>query len=457
MNRKRVIGIAVAVIGCAGIALAGTLLSEKKAVVILDAEETVIGKISYEEEQVVYDCDEAYRSYVDIVWKEAVEAVTEKERAKEETIKKEMVREEWVIRTRCNQELCEQIQQIYNGNQDVDGKDFAVAVSDTKGHMIASYSNSRTIQNRNLVTEHTYAGSTMKPLSVYGPAIADDTIHWSSLFLDDAYMQITDKDGKVVGWPTNTEPYSKKLITVEEALAKSNNAVAVRVLKDVGAERICEFLKEEMSMELDVEIEKLKREGEDSVLSNLALGYLQNGISVQQMLENYQVFANGGKRYPLHTIVSVEDQNGKVFFRENEDEKRVFDEATAYVVNRLLKKVVEEGTGIQAKIDEIDVCGKTGTSERYQDNWFIGMTPEYVCAVWYSDEEFLHESNEAVPVFKEIIQNLNCDEEVSYTIPEEVTEEAYCLETGLVANKSCQRTKMGYYKRSNMPEVCDCK
>ena len=77
--------------------------------------------------------------------------------------------------------------------------------------------------------------------------------------------------------------------------------------------------------------------------------------------------------------------NGSVYYESwDKSGKQVIVEETAYIMNRLLKEVVsKDGTGKAAALKNVEVCGKTGTSRDYKDNWFVGMTPEYSCTVWY--------------------------------------------------------------------------
>lgn len=441
---------------CVVIAVAGKILSRESKAAVLDSNGDIIAEISYGRGQLTYECEERYKSYVEIVCNEAVNKVMEKKQIPKKQAEREIVKNSLSIRTNCAKSICEHLGDIYEADQDIQGKKFGVAISDTRGQMIACYSNSLKEREKNYVTYPTFAGSTLKPISVYGYALEKNYINWSTMYMDDAYMQVEDQNGDLTGWPANTEPYTNQMVTVVDALKKSNNAVAVKVLDQAGAKNVCEFLKEKLEMKLDGELKNIESGDMQKALSSIALGYLQSGVSVQKMLENYQVFANGGELYPLYTINKIQDKEGKTVYEREEESKRVFSEETAYIVNRLMKHVVEEGTGTDAQIEGLDVCGKTGTSDGYKDNWFIGMTPEYVCAVWYSDDEAVHKKNKSVVVFKKIIQNLGCDKEVKYKIPDNIVEEEYCLKTGLRANGYCQDTQKGYYKKDSMPGTCAC-
>ena len=102
----------------------------------------------------------------------------------------------------------------------------------------------------------------------------------------------------------------------------------------------------------------------------------------------------------------------------------------------------------------MDVCGKTGTSENYRDNWFIGMTPEYTCAVWYSSNDGERIQNASLLAFRDAIEELSPDQSSAYPVSDDVVEKEYCEKTGLLAGKNCQSVKRGYYKKDELPETC---
>ncbi len=124
----------------------------------------------------------------------------------------------------------------YNDGEGMACERFGAAVTDKEGHLTACYSDTKGNDNYNNVTKPAFAGSTMKPLSVYGLAIEDGTICWSSLYEDSAYGVVAGDNGL----PENgrkMSPFTGKNVTAADALKESNNAVAVKVLKDYGVEK----------------------------------------------------------------------------------------------------------------------------------------------------------------------------------------------------------------------------
>lgn len=460
MRRKQMIGIAIVTLACGVLAVVGGTLSREKKCKLFAADGALIGEIVYQNKEVRYECEEGYESYVELTCREAAAILCEREGLVESEALGRLAEKEMCIRTAFRQDVAEGLgkaceeESVLTFNKLAPER--AAAVSDTEGHILACYSRSRTDSFRNYVTYPTYAGSTIKPVSVYAPAVDDNIISWSSLYEDSAYYQITDESGEKKDWPVNTHPYSYTMWTVQEALQKSNNAIAVKVLKDYGVKKSCQFLQDEFGIGTKTELESLREKGEDSVLSNLGLGYLEEGVTIQEMMGAYQTFSNGGIYTAMHTVMSMEDKSGDIFYQEETQNRQVFAADTAYIVNRMMKTVVEEGgTGKSAGVEGLDICGKTGTSDDFKDNWFIGMTPEYICAVWYEYRGGLS-GNESAAVFRKVMENLEHDREAAYPVPDDIVEAFYCHETGLLANEYCKDQRMGYYRKENIPEKCVC-
>ena len=470
MNRKRVLGVAAVAAVCVLLAGVGRVLSVEKTGIVTDIEGNEIARLVYDNQgngdqadvdrTVHYDCEDGYEAYVDLACREAAKILCEREGIREEEAFRMFVEEGMTVQTTFCPDVMGKLLNVCAGEQILPGilaSERAAAVSDTKGHILACYSHSAENSSRNYVTYPTYAGSTIKSLSVYGPAVEDDVACWSDLYLDSPYRRTVNADGEEEIWPVNMSSYTDRMWTVQEALKKSNNAIAVKMLKDYGVESSCRFLRESFGLKTEAEERAVSEGKEDDVLSNLALGYLEAGVTMRDLLGAYQTFANGGIYAPMHAVTAIQTGDGEEYYREDSETTRVFSAETAYIMNRMLKTVVEEGgTGEAAFIEGLDICGKTGTSDESRDNWFVGMTPEYVCAVWYGLPG-AGMKNESPAVFREIMARVEHHEGLEYQKSENVVEVAYCEKTGLLANEFCKEQKAGYYKKQNMLEECDCR
>lgn len=430
MNKKRIVGVALAVGACGVLAAAGMMLSKKSGAVVLDQAGNEIAKLILQDGKISYECEAQYQSYADIVSQEAVKMIQEREGVNEKTAAKILADREITVKTWLDRETLDAVIGSYN-----DGEGMAC--------------------------------------ERFGAAVEDGTICWSSLYEDSAYGVVAGDNGIAREWPENVVPFTGKNVTAADALKESNNAVAVKVLKDYGVEKSVRFLEDTLGYDVDNEKKILEEEGEDRtlsniasgyleegedrILSNIALGYLENGVTVSKMADAYQVFINEGKDTPLCAVKEIE-KSGETYWTPQQKESEVFSEDTAYIMNRMLREVVTDGTGISAQVTGLDVCGKTGTSE-YGDHWFVGMIPGNVCAVWYkSDKDMDAETADAARICKGVFEKIGADASEQYSIPTGVKEEVYCKKSGLLAGEQCQETGIGYYRKEDCPKVCgECK
>ncbi len=223
-------------------------------------------------------------------------------------------------------------------------------------------------------------GSTIKPLSVYAPALQksldekDLEIYWSTPTMDSPLLQL--KDGK--WWPTNEGGgYSGDNISIQRGLALSKNTISARTLEKIGPSYSYDYMVNRWHITtLDIF---------DEDYAPMATGSLTNGVTVLEMTAAYQAFGNGGYYCEPYGYYKIEDSLGNVLIEKKPDESKeaALSETTAGIMNKLLQTVMTEGTGSYYKLSGIQCYGKTGTTTESKDRWFIGGTPEYVCGIWY--------------------------------------------------------------------------
>lgn len=175
--------------------------------------------------------------------------------------------------------------------------------------------------------------------------------------------------------PVNYDGRFRGPITLRNALEKSINTVAVKVANQVGVDKILNYARQ-------MGITTLVTSGSvnDRNLST-ALGGLTNGVTPLQLASAYGTIANQGVHAEPMAIVKVVDRNGTVLEQQIPKQKAVIDEKVAYVLTDMMRGVIERGTGTGASIGR-PAAGKTGTTSDYVDAWFVGFTPDLVCAVW---------------------------------------------------------------------------
>ncbi len=306
------------------------------------------------------------------------------------------------------------------------------------------------------------SGSSIKPLSVYAPALDLGLITPYSVVDDTPILM----DGSA--WPRNASGYYRGLVTVSDALRLSLNTVAVKVLQDyVTIENSYEYLTEHFGITSLVEAREVNGTVKtDLTLASLALGGLTDGVSTYEMAAAYATFANNGvyKAPRTYSRVIMVDSNGKetILLDNTSSSEAVLKSSTVYYINQMLKSVVTSGTGTTANFSGMTIAGKTGTTTSNYDRWFVGYTPYYTAAVWigYDTQETIPSANGsmAMTLWKEVMQPLHADlEDVDFVSAEEVVSVQYCKDSGQLATEWCtadirgSRVATGTYVSGTQP------
>lgn len=216
--------------------------------------------------------------------------------------------------------------------------------------------------------ERQQPGSAIKPITVYAPAIQEKGYNEYSVVPDPPDFHIGD-------WrPQNFQQQSFGQLPLRDVLAKSLNiATAYLLQKEVGLSTAVQYA-ERMGLTLD--------DKDKSSHAALSLGGLTNGVNTVEMAQAYSAFANNGSMTEAHAIesISTEDQQWQADDEGNiQRDEKVLAPKTAYYLTRMMKYNVDQGTGVNAKLpDGRDVAGKTGTTQKSRQAWFVGYTREYV-------------------------------------------------------------------------------
>ncbi|MDD2891057.1 MAG: PBP1A family penicillin-binding protein, partial [bacterium] len=207
------------------------------------------------------------------------------------------------------------------------------------------------------------AGSAFKPF-VWTAAL--ESGYTPASVVEDAPIAIKDWGNKTYR-PGNYDEDFLGPITLRKALALSRNLVSVRLIMDIGPEKVISYARR---MGITSKL--------DPVIS-LSLGC--SSISLLDMVTAYGTFATGGIRVTPYMIEKITDLDGSVLYKRPQLFKdRVLSPQTAYLMTSMLQSVVNEGTGIKIRNSGLEgpIAGKTGTSDEYGDTWFIGFTPDIV-------------------------------------------------------------------------------
>jgi penicillin-binding protein 1A len=256
-----------------------------------------------------------------------------------------------------------------------------VAVDPTTGHltaMVGGYDYDLSQYNR-ATQAHRQAGSSIKPY-IYSAALEHGYTEVS--IVPDAPVSIKTAAG--VWTPHNYKPEYLGPVTLRTALQKSLNTVSVRLVAGIGVDKI---------------IEQIRKFGISAPIvrhPSIALGTPE--VTLMEHVYGYATFPSGGMEVRPILIEKILDADGNVV-EENKPEpakwKRRIPADTAYVMVDMLKNVVDKGTGQKAKEILRPAGGKTGTSNDFKDNWFMGFTRDVVAGVWVGRDDFKSIGNDA--------------------------------------------------------------
>jgi penicillin-binding protein 1A len=202
-------------------------------------------------------------------------------------------------------------------------------------------------------------GSAIKPL-IYAHAI-EKNYSQASLILD----------APVIYGKWRPENYSKTYsgdITLRKALALSLNIPCVRLLDQLGLPSVLGFCKK---MGLHVSKDQ-----------NLTFALGSSEISLMELTTAYMVFPNQGIFIQPNVIHQVKDRRDRILWVHRPQKRWVMSKDGAAIMCDMLKSVVNEGTAKKAQILDIQVAGKTGTTDHSKDAWFIGFSVNICIGVW---------------------------------------------------------------------------
>jgi penicillin-binding protein 1A len=301
-------------------------------------------------------------------------------------------------------------------------------------------------------------GSTIKPLAVYAPAL--DNGYTISSVVDDSPVTYGNYS------PDNYGGNFKGLVTVREAIQHSLNVVAVKIVQDIGLSRSAEYLQKFGISSL---VTNSKEKTNDLGLGSLALGGLTKGIKPIEMAAAYAVFPNKGVYNKPITFTKIYDKDGNLIFENKPKKERVISEQVAYLMVDIMQGVVKGGTGGRASLPNMPVAGKTGTTTKNLDAWFVGYTPYYTTAVWMGHDEpknlgFTGGSFPAM-LWKDIMSGIHKNLPAKkFDMPSGLVSMEICTESGKRPSELCALDQRGSTIRSEVfikgtepsaEEICD--
>jgi penicillin-binding protein 1A len=327
-----------------------------------------------------------------------------------------------------------------------------VAIDPKTGYIKALVGGRNFLTNKfNLVTQAPrQPGSAFKPF-LYAAAI--DNGFKTTDIIYDAPIVLPAMYGQEEWRPQNYDRTFRGPVTLREALAKSINLVAIKLLQRISPAQVI-FYAQRMGIKTPL-----------SPVPSLAIGTEE--VKLLEITAAYGALANGGIRQEPIWIRQILDRNGNILEDSTPYQEEVLSAATAYVVTNMLQSVLDEpeGTGRGARLNNFTrpAGGKTGTTDEYTDAWFIGYTPQLVTGVWVGFAEGKIPigkkqtgARAALPIWTEFM--IGAHEGLpsqDFNIPPGVVFRSICEETKLLADETCpQVTREVFVEGTEPTEKC---
>ena len=300
-------------------------------------------------------------------------------------------------------------------------------------------------------------GSTFKILSTYAPALNEKGMTLATTFEDEPYDY---PDGSPVN---NASRSYNGTTTIRRAIQNSINVVAVKCLEEVTPELGLQYL-DNFGFTTLAHGTEADRDANGTVWTDanlpLALGGLTNGVTNVELCAAYAAIANSGNYIEPLYYTKILDHNGNVLIEKTSAGRSVIKESTAWLLTSAMEDVVTQGTGTACQLDNMTVAGKTGTTDAYNDLWFVGYTPYYTCAVWsgFDNNEKLPEDarNFHKNLWKKVMTRIHEGlPDRDFEMPSSVEKISICSETGLLPRAGCP-VITEYFDIGDEPtEYCD--
>lgn len=215
-------------------------------------------------------------------------------------------------------------------------------------------------------------GSTIKPL-VYTAALENG--YTPSTIIEDEYFAYFDEWTGELWEPRNHGGANDFVgpLTLRRAFEKSRNVCTARIAEHITPNKIVEYAR------------KFGITSDLKPYMSISLGAFE--VKLSEMVAAFTVYANLGIRVKPFLVEKVVDHNGHVLKENHPDRKQVINKETAFVMNYLLRGVVQSGTGWRARRLPAAIGGKTGTTNEFTNAWFIGFSPSITVGVWVGYDE----------------------------------------------------------------------
>lgn len=239
-------------------------------------------------------------------------------------------------------------------------------------------------------------------------------------------------------------------ITMRKAIEQSQNVCAVKTINEVTPALGYQYAQNFGLTTLE----------ETDKVESIALGGLTKGVYNYQLCGAFAAIANGGVYNSPTLYTKILDHDGNVLLEGNKETRTVIKDSTAALLTSAMLDVVTKGTGRNARLDNMPVAGKTGTTDHDQDLWFCAFTPYYTCAVWggYDENKSLTsiDTQYRFRIWRGIMSRIHADLEYrDFNMPTSIERKTVCSISGCLARAGSCPAVTEFFAAGSVPdEVC---
>lgn len=290
-------------------------------------------------------------------------------------------------------------------------------------------------------------GSLIKPM-VYLTALQQPASYTLATLLEDNPL-VVEQAGATDWAPQNYDKQFRGTVPLREALVHSYNVPTVNLGLSLGVSKV---------------MANLRQFGVEQELPEFASSLLgANALSPLEVTQVYQTIAGGGFFTPLRAIQAVLTPEGEALQRYPLNVEQVADPAPLYLLTRALQDVVHEGTAEalnRSLSPELDIAGKTGTSDEFRDSWFAGYTGDRLAVVWVGRDDDgstnLTGASGAMTIWGEMMAGLH-PEPLILSRPENVEQAWIDPTSGLLSARGCREAvELPFIEGSVPTEPASC-
>ena len=281
-------------------------------------------------------------------------------------------------------------------------------------------------------------GSCFKILSTYAPALDSCGYTLASALKNDKPYDYG--NGKTGNNYDNSYPGTS---TMRYSIEHSINVAALNTLTAIGFQTGFDYLKN-FGFTTIVDSEEINGKIYTDKAAATALGGITKGVYNLEMTAAYASIANNGTYIEPILYTQVLDHDGNILLDNTTPVTRqVLKDSTAALLTNAMQDVITKGTGVYARMNNMPVSGKTGTTEYTTDLWLSAYTPYYTASIWVGyDEskpmEHIWDQKWHMVLWKNIMERVHEGLEYKeFTMPSSVSQKTVCSITGLLATESC--------------------